>query len=1507
MQQQGFDIHKLELEVKTRWLRPKEILQILQNHEWFTIAQKPAHKPPSGSWFLYNRRVLRFFRNDGYTWQKKKNGKASNEAHECLKVDNKKALSCYYARGDQNPTFQRRIYWMLDPAYDHMVFVHYRDVLEGSISISGRNDSSTSNQNGSASRAEVHSSPGWTSELTVPSPNSCSPGSVEEVSSRTVTINNEANNASPSEWIQEKAALRKLKMQLSLEDKDDYDANTEDVPSNNGPIFMHGVQNGEPENCTNLNDIFNVLEFSENHTKEDGICSVPSAIDVLKSSGYYCRRLPLQSFQHVMSCSMMFGDVEVPVETVKKGVIRCHTPRLDAGKVKMYMIDVNGKPCSEEREFEFLEKPTMSVVDGNGKSCYEERDFVFHQKPTKSSDELLLLLNYVQLLFDGHGCELFSKFNLQLPNLDSGFQVNQMDIGKEAIEPLDHESSVNRVMELLLYDKFKQWLSSKVEQSSSDGGHLLPKQYHSIIHTIAALGYEWALKPLLSSGVPITTAMQMDGLLYIGLHDLAEAQLITHLDSLESKENANSKDGVSGGGTLCAMDRIWDKCTHVSGGTNDQLALKDSLGGIRNAVQAAARIQAAFRVFSFRKKQEMAQNNLETYTVSHGILEKAALSIQKNFRCWKKRREFLKMRKNIIRIQARVRAHQERNKYRELLRSVGVLEKVMLRWYRKGVGLRGFSSGVMPIDEEVEEDVVKVFRKQTVETAINKAVSRVSSIIDDPIARQQYRRMLEMYQQAKVDNKKALSCYYARGDQNPTFQRRIYWMLDSAYDHIVFVHYRDVLEGSISISGRNDSSTSNQNGSASRAEVHSSPGWTSKLTVPCPNSCSPGSVEEVSSRTVTINNEANNASPSEWIQEKAALRKLKMQLSLEDKDDYDANTEDVPSNNGPIFMHGVQNGEPENCTNLNDIFNVLEFSENHTKEDGICSVPSAIDVLKSSDTWLEEDQLEAILHSGSMTVTESQWFRIDEVSPEWGFHSESTKVIIVGDFLCNSSNTSCSMMFGDVEVPVETVKKGVIRCHTPCLDVGKVKMYMIGVNGKPCSEEREFEFLEKPTMSVVDGNGKSCYEERDFVFHQKPTKSSDELLLLLNYVQLLFDGHGCELFSKFNLQLPNLDSVFQVNQMDIGKEAIEPLDHESSVNRVMELLLNDKFKQWLSSKVEQSSSDGGHLLPKQYHSTIHKIAALGYEWALKPLLSSGVPINYRDANGWTALHWAARFGREGMVVALLAAGAAAGALSHPTSEDPAANTPASIAYACGFSGLSAFLSEAQLITHLNSLESKENVNSKDGVSGGEILCNMDRMWDKCTHVSGGTNDQLALKDSLGGIRNAVQAAARIQAAFRVFSFRKKQEMAQNNLETYTVSHGILEKAALSIQKNFRCWKKRREFLKMRKNIIRIQARVRAHQERNKYRELLRSVGVLEKVMLRWYRKGVGLRGFSSGVMPIDEEVEEDVVKVFRKQTVETAINKAVSRVSSIIDDPIARQQYRRMLEMYQQAKHDREK
>lgn len=39
-----------------------------------------------GSLFLFNRRVLRFFRKDGYVWRKKRDGRTISEAHERLKV-----------------------------------------------------------------------------------------------------------------------------------------------------------------------------------------------------------------------------------------------------------------------------------------------------------------------------------------------------------------------------------------------------------------------------------------------------------------------------------------------------------------------------------------------------------------------------------------------------------------------------------------------------------------------------------------------------------------------------------------------------------------------------------------------------------------------------------------------------------------------------------------------------------------------------------------------------------------------------------------------------------------------------------------------------------------------------------------------------------------------------------------------------------------------------------------------------------------------------------------------------------------------------------------------------------------------------------------------------------------------------------------------------------------------------------------------------------------------------
>lgn len=106
-----------------------------------------------------------------------------------------------------------------------------------------------------------------------------------------------------------------------------------------------------------------------------------------------------------------------------------------------------------------------------------------------------------------------------------------------------------------------------------------------------------------------------------------------------------------------------------------------------------------------------------------------------------------------------MRGHQVRNKYKNIIWSVGILEKVILRWRRKGSGLRGFkpeasSEGRSRPDQPVQEDdydFLKEGRKQT-EERLQKALARVKSMVQYPEARDQYRRLLNVVSDMQEPN-----------------------------------------------------------------------------------------------------------------------------------------------------------------------------------------------------------------------------------------------------------------------------------------------------------------------------------------------------------------------------------------------------------------------------------------------------------------------------------------------------------------------------------------------------------------------------------------------------------------------------------------------------------------------------------------------------------------------------------------------------------------------------------
>ena len=56
-----------------------------------------------GSLFLFDRKVLRYFRKDGHNWRKKKDGKTVKEAHERLKVGINDGSSCFPFLRKQEP------------------------------------------------------------------------------------------------------------------------------------------------------------------------------------------------------------------------------------------------------------------------------------------------------------------------------------------------------------------------------------------------------------------------------------------------------------------------------------------------------------------------------------------------------------------------------------------------------------------------------------------------------------------------------------------------------------------------------------------------------------------------------------------------------------------------------------------------------------------------------------------------------------------------------------------------------------------------------------------------------------------------------------------------------------------------------------------------------------------------------------------------------------------------------------------------------------------------------------------------------------------------------------------------------------------------------------------------------------------------------------------------------------------------------------------------------------
>ncbi|KAJ1396501.1 P-loop containing nucleoside triphosphate hydrolase [Sesbania bispinosa] len=549
----------------------------------------------------------------------------------------------------------------------------------------------------------------------------------------------------------------------------------------------------------------------------------------------------------------------------------------------------------------------------------------------------------------------------------------------------------------------------------------------------------------------------------------------------------------------------------------------------------------------------------------------------------------------------------------------------------------------------------------------------------------------------------------------------------------------------------------------------------------------------------------------------------------------------------------------------------------------------------------------------SPSLSQDQLFSINDFSPKWVCAESETEVLIIGSFLKSQPEvTICnwSCMFGEVEVPAEILANGILCCQAPPHKVGRVPFYVTCSNRLACSEVREFDYREGFSRNV---------DFADFF------NSSTDMLLHLRLEEFLslkpvhpskqtFEGDMEK--RKIILKLISLREEEEYS----SKEELT-IDTDISQHKMKEHLFHTQVKEklysWLLHKVTESGK-GPNVLDKDGQGALHLVAVLGYDWAITPILISGVNINFRDVNGWTALHWAASCGRERTVAVLVSMGADCGALTDPSPAFPSGRTAADLASSNGHKGISGFLAESSLTSHLESLTmDDQHKGGRQEISGMKVVQTVSERSATPVLYSD-MPDALCLKDSLTAVRNATQAADRIHQVFRMQSFQRKQltqyedEFGLSDQRALSLlaskacksgqGDGLVNAAAIQIQKKFRGWKKRKEFLIIRQRIVKIQAHVRGHQVRKQYKTIIWSVGILEKVILRWRRKGSGLRGFRQDALnkvPVQQndsqkEDDYDYLKEGRKQK-EEKIQKALSRVKSMVQYPEARAQYRRLL------------
>ncbi|KAL1545322.1 calmodulin-binding transcription activator 6-like isoform X2 [Salvia divinorum] len=795
----------------------------------------------------------------------------------------------------------------------------------------------------------------------------------------------------------------------------------------------------------------------------------------------------------------------------------------------------------------------------------------------------------------------------------------------------------------------------------------------------------------------------------------------------------------------------------------------------------------------------------------------------------------------------------------------------------------------------------------------------------------------EAHEHLKVGNEERIHVYYAHGENNTTFVRRCYWLLDKSLEHIVLVHYRETQENSLTTPGKSPLATwTLPEGSGPAID---SMYYDGSMPILVPNDSVVIKTHE--QRLYEINtldwdelvvpiDPNKHSSPHEGFEWPNQFHMNNYKISTDAQSINKVSPESADSSFSGQVANAVNYNIPNNSsyqtvnhettfssdTRISGLVTLgasgngmhLVGSDGFQSQDSLGTTHVIAGSSESVDNHSLEPSLLNPLQSYSYNMKDNhrysplgQIFTITDISPSWAISTEETKILVVGFYSDGHQHYEDSKLYlacGNSVVAVEVVQAGVYRCLISSHAPGLVNLFMTFDGYKPVSQVLTFEF-----RAPIQPKGYVSAENTD---------NWEEFQLQMRLSSLLFSSSkGLSIYSSKPSQTALKEAkVFAKKTSGISQgwgklcKMIEEakMSFPQAKERLFELTLENRLHEWLLEKVATGCKITDR--DEQGQGVIHLCAVLGYTWAFHLFSKSSLSLDYRDKYGWTALHWAAYYGREKMVAVLLSVGAKPNLVTDPTSQNPGGCTAADLASLSGHDGLAAFLAEKSLVAQF-----------KDMTLAGNVSGSLQTTTNDMVDTGSFTEEEVYLKDTLAAYRTAADAAARIQAAFRDHAFKVQTQAvealspeieARNIVAAMRIQHAFrnYEKrkkiaAAARIQYRFRTWKIRKDFLNMRRQAIRIQANFRGFQVRRQYRKICWSVGVFEKAILRWRLKRKGFRGLE--VQPDEypqdpnEEsgMEEDFFKASRKQA-EERVERSVVKVQAMFRSRQAQEEYRRM-------------